>query len=153
MANFKEPFDKVILAEGGYTNDKDDSGGETYLGITRVHEAKSSMWPIVDQVKKRLGYDKLQYSTAAVNKVMTAELKKIPELLDEARRIYKKDYWDKMSLDSVPSQALAFQLFDHGVNAGVPAAIMLAKELVGLPKTATMTNELLKRLSTYGTNK
>ena len=35
MAKFDEEFDKVILAEGGYVNDPDDAGGETYLGISR----------------------------------------------------------------------------------------------------------------------
>mgnify|MGYP002957326922 CR=1 FL=1 len=35
MANFNEEFKKVILVEGGYVNDPDDAGGETYLGISR----------------------------------------------------------------------------------------------------------------------
>ncbi len=33
MAKFDDEFEKVILAEGGYVNDPDDAGGETYLGI------------------------------------------------------------------------------------------------------------------------
>lgn len=149
MANFKPSFDKVVLAEGGYVNDKDDSGGETYLGITRVHEPNSSMWAIIDEVKKKLGYDKLQYSTAAVNKVMTAELKKNTTLLDEARRIYKKKYWDSIRLDEVTSQRLAHQIFDHGVNAGVGSSIKLAEELVGMKITGKVSNALITKLKEY----
>ena len=35
MANFDEEFNRIIFVEGGYVNDKDDAGGETYLGISR----------------------------------------------------------------------------------------------------------------------
>ena len=46
MANFKESFDKVILAEGGYVNDPDDAGGETYLGISRVNHPYLPIQPV-----------------------------------------------------------------------------------------------------------
>ena len=35
MANFQEALKKVLVYEGGYVNDKDDAGGETYKGITK----------------------------------------------------------------------------------------------------------------------
>ena len=35
MADFLKAFNKIIVNEGGYVNDKDDKGGETFMGITR----------------------------------------------------------------------------------------------------------------------
>lgn len=35
MNNFDYAFDRVIKFEGGYINDKDDSGGETKYGISK----------------------------------------------------------------------------------------------------------------------
>ena len=52
MANFDEEFKKVIVVEGGYVDDPDDSGGETYLGISRRYNPDSKMWNIIDDIKK-----------------------------------------------------------------------------------------------------
>jgi lysozyme family protein len=35
MACFGDAFKKLSIKEGGYVNDKDDAGGETYRGISR----------------------------------------------------------------------------------------------------------------------
>ena len=35
MANFNKAFEKVLRFEGGYVNDKSDSGGETKYGISK----------------------------------------------------------------------------------------------------------------------
>ena len=35
MANFEEAYKKTSDFEGGYVNDEDDAGGETYRGIAR----------------------------------------------------------------------------------------------------------------------
>lgn len=54
MANFDEEFKKVIVVEGGYVDDPDDIGGETYLGISRRYNPNSKMWNIIDDIKKDL---------------------------------------------------------------------------------------------------
>lgn len=41
--------------------------------------------------------------------------------LDQARGIYKRDYWDKLHLDTQPWH-IALLMFDAGVNQGVGAA-------------------------------
>lgn len=141
MANFKDSFKKVILAEGGYVNDPDDSGGETYLGITRVHEPNAKMWTKIDAVKKA--------NPGFTNKIMTNLLNKDESILDEARSIYKKKYWDAVKLDTLNNQKLAHQIFDHAVNAGVSASIKLAQELVGMKATGTYSNTLTIKLNNY----
>ena len=42
--------------------------------------------------------------------------------VDQAREIYKRDFWDKLRLDEVTDQALAAELFDSAVNCGAMSA-------------------------------
>lgn len=142
MANFKESFDKVILAEGGYVNDPDDAGGETYLGISRVNHPYSKMWDIIDSIKK-------DYGTKNINN----RLKQDPRLIKEAEHIYKSKYWDVLYLDEVPSQRIAHQLFDDAVNRGVGSAIRVAEHVMGMTPTGKFSDALLTNLRRYGNNK
>lgn len=139
MNKFEESFKELVLAEGGYVNDPDDSGGETYLGVTRRDHPNAKMWDIID------GY-KSQFGLSGIN----ARIKANPLVVEEAEKIYKKQYWDPIHLDEVPSKQLAHQIFDHAVNAGVGSAIGLAQELVGLPITKRYSPELLTKLKEYG---
>ena len=142
MGNFKDSFKKVVYSEGGYVNDHDDSGGETYMGVTRVHHPKSEIWNIIDNYKSIYG-----------TKNLTSRLKKDDRLTNLIEDIYKKDYWDKASLDKINSDSLAHQIFDHGVNAGVGTAIKLAYTLVGLPAKTVVTQVLIDKLNEYGLKK
>ena len=38
--------------------------------------------------------------------------------VEEAKEIYKRDYWDRLGLDRVKSQAIAEEVFDSAVNVG-----------------------------------
>ena len=142
MANFKESFDKVILAEGGYVNDPDDAGGETYLGISRVNHPYSKIWDIIDSIKK-------DYGTKNINN----RLKQDARLIKEAEHIYKSKYWDVLYLDEVPSQRIAHQLFDDAVNRGVGSAIRVAEHVMGMTPTGKFSDALLTNLRRYGNNK
>lgn len=142
MANFKESFDKVILAEGGYVNDPDDAGGETYLGISRVNHPYSKIWDIIDSIKK-------EYGTKNINN----RLKQDTRLIKEAEHIYKSKYWDVLYLDEVPSQRIAHQLFDDAVNRGVGSAIRVAEHVMGMTPTGKFSDALLTNLRRYGNNK
>jgi lysozyme family protein len=50
---------------------------------------------------------------------------------DEAKAIYKRDYWDKIKGDEMQSQKVAFELFDTAVNMGVRTASKLMQGCVG----------------------
>ena len=139
MANFDVSFKKVLLDEGGYVNDPNDTGGETYLGISRVHNPKAKMWNLIDTVKREHGLSDIDN-----------RLKAIPAIVEDAKFIYKRNYWDVIGLDALNSDKLAHQIFDMAVNAGVSLAIKLAEELVGLPKTGTLTLALRNKLREYG---
>jgi lysozyme family protein len=138
MANFKYAFDKTVKAEGGYVNDPNDAGGETYLGISRKNHPTSKMWKIIDETKKK-------YGTKGLGSVL-----KTNKTLDGiAEDIYKKQYWDVLKLDKVKSQKIAEQLFDMGVNAGPVTAIRLAQKVLRMPMTGKITDDLIKKLQTY----
>lgn len=109
MANFNEAYDITLGNEGGYTNDPDDAGGETYKGVARNFWPNWEGWTIVDDAKN--------YSSFPSN------LKEIPELDDLVRKHFKSNFWDKVWGDQIPVQFLANELFDTGINMGIKDAV------------------------------
>ena len=105
MADFDRATLKVLQHEGvefgpdgrpvsgrtGYVNHPDDPGGETNYGITR-------------KIALENGY--------------AGHMRDIPypKILD----IYRRKYWDDLRGDEVPDQEIAEELFDTGVNCGMP---------------------------------
>lgn len=101
MANFEKAFKKILFFEGGYSNNKYDSGGETKYGIT--------------------------LKTARSNKYI-GEMKDFP--LDLAKKIYKKDYWDTIKGDNIDSQKIAETIFNVGINIGVKRASLIIQKVL-----------------------
>lgn len=141
MAKFDEEFDKVILAEGGYVNDPDDAGGETYLGISRKNNPTWVGWEVIDDIKKKYG-----------TKNLTSRLKKDAALTNSAKLLYKRNYWDVLELDDIPSQGIAHQLFDTCVNCGKTTAIRIAQQVLMMTVTGKWSYELKYNLMKYGNN-
>lgn len=52
--------------------------------------------------------------------------------LQQAARIYKRDFWDQIRGDQIEDQALANKVFDLAVNMGVSRSIRLLQEACGL---------------------
>jgi lysozyme family protein len=48
----------------------------------------------------------------------------------QAKDIYKKDYWDMVKGDAIESQEIACAIFDFAVNAGPVRAIKLAQKAI-----------------------
>lgn len=142
MANFNSEFDKLILAEGGYVNDPDDAGGETYLGISRKANPTWRGWVYIDDIKKE--------SKGVSNFKLTSILKKNEQLTASAKRLYKNMYWDIFELDDIPSQKIAHELFDTCVNCGAKRAITIAQQVIGMTVTGKWSDELKYNLMQYG---
>ena len=51
MAYFGDAFKKLSIKEGGYVNDKDDAGGETYRGISRKY---NNPHPLIQDINLNL---------------------------------------------------------------------------------------------------
>ena len=119
MADFDKAFEKIIFNEGGYVNDKDDAGGETYMGISRKHHSNSLIWYIIDKVTSKYK------DISEINRCLKANT----ELNDLIKSIYKSDYWDPFNLNKEKSQRLANQIFDNAVNRGVSATKKLLQRI------------------------
>ena len=108
MSYFNEAFDTTMIHEGGYVYDPDDSGGETYKGISRKYNPLWDGWLIIDNKKISPRWpDCLDYD----------------ELLQiEMKKFYKERYFDPYMGDEMPG-GLAIEMFDTSVNMGIGRAI------------------------------
>jgi lysozyme family protein len=115
MANFEKCLEKLLLNEGGYVHDPDDSGGETYKGIARNMNQKWQGWPIIDKYKLA--------SNLSFPKILDSDI----NLQTEIKRFYMGNYWDAIRGTEIVSNDIAFQIFDFAVNAGVKTSIKAAQ--------------------------
>lgn len=106
MADFNEAIDIILEHEGGYVDHPADPGGATNLGITLK---------LFKQYAPELGVPATKDSLKALTE-------------QQARHIYKKEFWDKMYGDKIRDQQLATQVFDFYVNAGANAIKVLQSE-------------------------
>lgn len=105
MSAFKRCFAHTVGVEGGYSDHKADRGGATKYGIT-----------IATLGKHRAG------------RVSKEDVKGLR--LEEAERIYQRDYWNRMRLNEVGSGTLQLILFDVGVNRGTTASAKNLQEVL-----------------------
>ena len=93
---------KIVLShEGGYSNDKNDKGGETNFGISQ----------------KFLDENKLNY----IVKDITVDL---------AKSIYEKYFWNQYRYYELKSLKIATKIFDTAVNCGnYEAALILQRAI------------------------
>jgi lysozyme family protein len=107
LANKAPSIDRILVSEGGYTNDREDPGGCTNWGIT-----------IFDT---RL-YVKKSATCTDVKKLTRAQ----------AVTIYDQKYWNALSGDALPS-GLDYTLVDYGLNSGIARAGHVLRQILGLP--------------------
>ncbi len=107
MASFDIAYAPLKDFEGGFDNDPDDRGGETYAGIARNFFPRWQGWKIIDQIKK----------SNAGKKAISAACKKDHLLQDYVRGWYKTNWFDALGIGELP-QALANEIFEQGVNMG-----------------------------------
>lgn len=95
MGHFTEVFNETLALEGKYSNNSNDSGGETMYGVTA-------------RVARKCGY--------------LGEMKDLPS--DIAEKIAKNEYWDPIKGDEIAliSLLIAKELFDTGYNMGIGTA-------------------------------
>jgi lysozyme family protein len=109
VANFDKAYALTMGHEGGYAKDADDLGGETYRGIARKFNSGWAGWAKVDKAKRGRGFP--------------ASLDRDAALQADVAAFYKQHYWDKFQGDAIPSQPIADELFDTGVNMGIARAV------------------------------
>lgn len=118
MANYINAYNITLKHEGGYVNDPDDNGGETYRGIARKFFPNWIGWITIDTLKKQ---------GKAIN---STEVRDALEY--HVQNFYKQNFWDTMSGDAQSSQSIAEELFDTAVNQGLGTAIKYLQEALNL---------------------
>lgn len=121
MRLFDIAFDELIGIEGGYVNDPDDRGGETYKGISRKYWPDWAGWDIIDTARK--------YES------------NFPKCLDEntvlhilVKAFYEQEFWNKIKLDEIEKidRLIALEMFDTAVNQGTKVSAMYLQESLNL---------------------
>jgi lysozyme family protein len=129
MADFKISFKITMGNEGGYANNTNDYGGETYAGISHKNFPVWQGWAIIDNYKHSPGFP--------------SNLKSDVGLQTMVEIFYKMEFWDRMSLDTVNDQHIATELFDLGVNTGTGiAGQFLQRSLNVLNNNTALWNDL-----------
>lgn len=107
---FARAFSVVVGEEGGFTANASDPGNWTggQCGVGRCVGTKYGI------------------SAGAYPNLDVASLS-----LDDARAIYRRDYWDRIQGDVLPAP-LALLVFDAAVNNGVGRAIRWLQQSVGV---------------------
>lgn len=107
MADFLTAYKITAKNEGGYVDDLNDAGGETYCGITRKNFPHWTGWTEVDQHKP------IKSGTI------------IPEIDLLVEDFYRNNFWNPVNGNTITDQDLANQVYDMAVNAGVGEALKL----------------------------
>ena len=105
MAVFETSYSITNRREGGYVNDKDDKGGETYRGIARKKHPNWEGWKIIDVLKK--------------DKTFPLILDEHELLQNHIKKFYYEEYWLMIKGDLIPDQEIATEVYDNAVNIGV----------------------------------
>ena len=112
MARYDACLALILRFEGGYSNDPDDPGGATNLGITQRE---------LTAYCARLGFPAMDVRALSVYR---------------AGQIYKECYWDQVHADYLPP-GLDVVMFDAAVNCGVSRSIEWMQGVLGVPLTAS----------------
>ncbi|MDO6646395.1 glycoside hydrolase family 108 protein [Acinetobacter guillouiae] len=108
--NFEKAFARLIGHEGGYSNDRNDpgnwTGGKVGKGVLKG----------------------TKYGIAA-NTYPNLDIKNLT--LEQAKAIYKKDWWDKLGAEQL-HPAIVYQLWDFAVNAGKSRAVKELQQVTGV---------------------
>ena len=135
MADFTQAFQLMIVHEGGYVNDPDDPGGETYKGVARKIFSKWDGWTKVDMLKRQPNFP--------------ASLDKDPELQQNVSDFYRVNFWDKMNGDQIANQDVASSIFDFGVNAGSGTSASLAQMVVGVQSDGVIGPDSITAINNF----
>ena len=118
MADFKPALKKILQFEGGYSNDPDDAGGETYKGISRRYHPDWRGWEKIDSLKESHNFP--------------GNCEADPNLEEKVGDHYRQFYWNRFLGDEISDQNIAEELFDTAVNLGVGRAVSFLQQGLNL---------------------
>jgi len=105
--NWEKAFQAVLKHEGGFVNHPKDPGGMTNLGVTK------KVWE--EFVGREVDEREMRALTP-----------------DVVKPLYKKNYWDKIKGDQLPS-GVDYAAYDLAVNSGTGRAAKYLQRIAGVP--------------------
>lgn len=66
--------------------------------------------------------------------------------LDQAKEIYKRDFWDAMKADYIPDGAIRLDIFDMAVNSGLKTCTKLLQRSLGVNDDGVLGPDTLAAL-------
>lgn len=118
MASFDKFWPILLKQEGYYANAVNDSGGETWIGISRNNYPAWSGWPIIDSYKGKPNFvPNLKLDIVLQSKVIS---------------FYKTSQWDTILGDQITNQSIANFMADWGVNSGMSTPVKHAQKVLNL---------------------
>lgn len=111
MASFETAIDYVLYNEGGLSENPNDIGGITNFGISLRF-----LREIDDERLRKYGIFE------AVNEQTIRHLTS-----DQAKLIYKGEFWEGNGFENINSQNICDYIFDMAVNFGISQAIRLVQ--------------------------
>jgi lysozyme family protein len=133
MAEFNISLQKTFAYEGGYRNDPNDLGGETYKGISRASHSEWKGWVIVDKYKKLSNFP--------------TTLDKDVELQKQIELFYLYEFWFPLKADQIQNQTTADSIFDFAVNAGINESVEITQSIVGTKADGIIGEITLQKLN------
>lgn len=107
---FDEAFKILIGHEGNFSDDPRDRGNWT-SGEIGIGQLKGTKYGIASHAYPQLDIKNLT--------------------LDQAKEIYKRDFWDQCHIDDLPAET-HFDIFDMAVNGGVKTSVKLIQRALGV---------------------
>jgi len=116
-ADYQVALKRLLVHEGGYSNDRRDPGGPTNFGIT-IYDYRKYVKP---------------GATAADVRAMTEP---------EAAGVYHPQYWQAMRCQDLPA-GFDDCVFDYSVNSGNGRVGKVIRRLVGLPDNTSIVSDIV----------
>lgn len=107
--NFDESFERLVGIEGAFTDDPKDRGNWD-SGVIGKGTCKGTKY----------GISAMSYPTLDIKNIT----------LDQAKGIYRRDYWTPVRADELPD-SVRFDVFDGAVNSGVSQSAKWLQRAVG----------------------
>jgi len=119
--NFTKCLDFTLQYEGGFSDNPNDKGGATNMGITHI---TLSAW---------------RHAPVSVDDVRNLTV-------GEATDIYKALYWDHVHGDDLPT-GVDLAVFDYAVNFGTSGAVRALQSILGVVPDGVMGPQTLEAVN------
>ncbi|MFZ0845983.1 MAG: glycosyl hydrolase 108 family protein, partial [Pseudolabrys sp.] len=113
--NYDDALRRLLVHEGGYTNNPSDPGGPTNFGIT-IYDYRKYVKP---------------NATAADIRSMR---------LEDAKAIYRAKYWNAQRCDELPA-GVDYAVFDYGVNSGIGRSGKVLRRVLNFADNTSAVND------------